>query len=102
MEKPCRLEGTYPVPIYTKQGKVIPFDSLLTSRWRAPDGRTAQVIVNYTLDPQRCRLVCPTRAGRNVTLYIDPDDTGHSVTVEADGGLALEIDALSTVLVVFK
>jgi hypothetical protein len=102
MLAPYRIEGAYDVPIYTHKGKAIHFDSLLTSRWQSATGQTAQVIANYTREPQTCKMHIPGAAGHAVRVYSDPRGDAQIVTVGADERLALDIPALSAVLVEFE
>src|SRR5262249_34412538 len=58
MLKPLPLEGATDIPLFTRHGRAIHCDSLLTSHWESSRRRTAQVIANYTLQSQACRLRC--------------------------------------------
>jgi hypothetical protein len=54
MLKPYPVEGTRNIPLVLKwKGDIQNFPSVFTTRWRAPDGREAQVLVNYLPDEEQ-------------------------------------------------
>ncbi|WP_027483142.1 DUF6259 domain-containing protein [Deinococcus pimensis] len=66
MLPPFPVEGVVNVPLRRRDGSVLDVPSLLTSRWRAPNGREAQFVVNYRAEAQRCRVVTDDGALRGV------------------------------------
>ena len=104
MLRPFRLEGAYDVVVGNKQGKAFHFASLLTSQWQSPEGHTAQVVANYTHEPQKCRLYAAPFEYTEVVVYADPAEAGlppSTVKLDAEWAVELDIPALSAVLVEF-
>ncbi|HRZ17862.1 MAG TPA: hypothetical protein P5141_09895, partial [Candidatus Hydrogenedentes bacterium] len=97
MLKPFPVAGDYEIPIITPRDQRIPFRSVFTTRWRSGD-KTAQVLVNYTPEPQRVTLRCGEAAGRPV-LFTDPRAAGTEAPRAGADGLALELSPLNAVLV---
>lgn len=58
MQKPLPLEGIGEYEILLKTGSKRTYQSLLTSRWRSPAGKEAQIIVNFLTHEQTCRVKC--------------------------------------------
>ena len=52
MIKPKKLEGTKTFVINHSTGRTMEYPSLLTTRWLSPDGREAQIVVNYLPEVQ--------------------------------------------------
>ena len=94
MEKPYKVSGTYDIPMITTIDRKIYWPSVFTSRWTSPDNRQAQILVNYTDDPQNISLCCSGR----LRVYTNPysSDAG-----EVSAKTELEIRPLSAVLVEF-
>ncbi|HEX2999094.1 MAG TPA: DUF6259 domain-containing protein, partial [Armatimonadota bacterium] len=99
MLKPLELLGTTIIPMISPRGEKLPFPSLFTSRWQYGD-RIAQVVVNYTPEPQNGTLAGVT--GRTVRLYRQPQASAESLAVSANGQVTLQIAPLSAVLVEFE
>lgn len=91
MLKPYGLVGVGAFDLPLRSGEVHHYPSLFTSRWQAPDGSEAQVIVNYLQTPQQCSV---DYAGEGV-LFTQPDGTGTALA----GGQTIELAPLSAVLV---
>ena len=66
-----RLRDAGEYVVTTKDGRRLVFDAVLTSRWTAPDGRSAQVMVNYL--PEERRVTLPLPSGRRGRLQFQPD-----------------------------
>ena len=95
MLKPLPIEGVYPVPLVMKDGRRVEYPSLMTSRWVSPDGRTAQIVVNYTMERQS--FTVPEWSGEFVrTLPAADGLEGHLFAGNA--GLPFDIEPLSAVL----
>lgn len=97
MLKPFPVTGDYEIPIITPRDQRIPFRSVFTTRWQA-GGKTAQVLVNYTPEPQRVTLRCGEAAGRAV-LFTGPRAAGTAASTAGADGLVLELSPLNAVLV---
>jgi len=52
MIKPKKLEGTKTFVINHSTGRTMEYPSLLTTRWLSPEGKEAQIIVNYLPEAQ--------------------------------------------------
>lgn len=57
MLKPFEIHGGATDPIHLRRGMSVRLPAIMTSRWRSPDGREAQVLANWTDRPQTGRLV---------------------------------------------
>ncbi len=101
MEKPYPVQGTYDIPMILTQGGKHHFPSLFTSRWTSPEGRQAQIIVNYTTEKQNFSLSCPASKGGEVRVYEDPySDKASTIRIE-QGQVVLSIAPLSALVVEF-
>jgi hypothetical protein len=102
MIKPYPIQGTYDIPMFLRQGGVHKFPSLFSSRWLSPDGRQAQMVVNYTKQEQEFILSCSDSAAETVYLYEDPSGKMASGVPVKQGRSALSIAPLSAIMVEFK
>lgn len=98
MEKPFELQGAYHIPINLNCGEVQNYPSLFTSRWISPDGRNAQIIVNYTLGAQDFSIKFNDIEERNVVMFDTSDGSGSRSTVLAVDKIDLKIRPLSALL----
>lgn len=57
MLKPFAIHGGATEPIHLRRGLSVQVPAIMTSRWRSPDGREAQLLVNWTDHPQPGKLV---------------------------------------------
>jgi Domain of unknown function (DUF6259) len=94
MLPPLPLECRGNQRIALRAGAELSFPSLMTSRWRAPDGSEGQLVLNYTPQTQRGVLQAP--ADRRVELVPTPDGAGGQ---SGSGQVTVEVPALSAVLV---
>lgn len=100
MEKPLPLEGAYAVPMIMKDGRRIDYPSLMTSRWTGPQGKAAQIIVNYMPETQTFSL--PALRSKPVRVSADPYGEDTSGIPMVDGGVRFDIAPLSAMLVEFE
>lgn len=96
MLKPLELRGAATIPMIRPLGGQYDLPSLFTSRWQS-EGKRAQIVVNYTPEPQSCVLV--GRGEEQVSLYRQPEAAAESLTFSRDGELPLRLAPLSAVLV---
>ncbi|UCD28228.1 MAG: hypothetical protein JSV03_14230, partial [Planctomycetota bacterium] len=101
MVKPYVIEGARDIPMVLKINGRHRFPSLLTSRWLSPQGREAQIVVNYTTEKQDFRITGLNPKQNMVSIYEEPDDD-RTKTVPVKGGkIALSISPLSAIMVEF-
>jgi len=101
MEKPCKLTGTYDIPMTLKIDHKIHLPSLFTSRWISPDGRDCQIVVNYTEKQQSCDILCGDLAKQIVRVYQRPSSKAYKTVPVKQAKAALNVPALSAVMVEF-
>lgn len=73
MEKPYTLTGTYEKELVLNSGEKHLYPSLLTSRWISPEGKEAQIVVNYSMDVQEFGLESESLSGRELKVYYQPE-----------------------------
>jgi len=97
MEKPHPIAGMETVTLRHIRGSTFPHDSVLTSAWRSPTGRCAQILCNYLPEAQRVKLLLPagTRTQTTVSEYGNP----FGPVSVPEGGLALELPPFSAAMV---
>lgn len=101
MERPYSLNYEYDKEFIMNQIGKMMMPSLLTSRWTAPDGRNAQIVVNYTTHMQRFSLKTYDADCKWMNVYYDAKDF-KSARYDIDRSDAeLEIEPLSAVLLEF-
>lgn len=96
MVKPLPLEMGRSEEMPLLSGYTLSCAPLLTSRWRAADGRTGQFLVNYRPDPATCRIRLD--GVKAYTLRMAPQ-ANAATEVQANGEyLDLSIEGLSVAL----
>jgi hypothetical protein len=96
MLKPWPVEGTRNVPLVLAwKGDTNNFPSIFTSRWRAPDGREAQVLVNYLPEEQAVTVRLPGKA--KLRVLRDPQASSGDFAVAA-ASPSVQLPPLSAVL----
>lgn len=97
MEKPWAFTGDHDIPMITPRDQQIHFRSVFTSRW-SHKGQRAQILVNYTPDPQEVTVQVP--GGRaTITLVNAPGKTaGQPVAVGQNGEVKVSLPPLSAVM----
>jgi len=60
-------------PLHLRRGVKSMMPAIMTSRWRAPDGREAQVFANWTDRPQKGRLILERVRRFTLTSSARPD-----------------------------
>jgi hypothetical protein len=95
MTAPVPIEngGSFRLTLKKAKGKELVFPSILTSNWQSPDGRQAQIAVNFLNKPQKFKL----QTDKDVRLYAAPNARGEFVK----SGAEIEISPLSAVLTEF-
>lgn len=101
MLRPYTVDGAKPVDMHLTMGNVISYPSVMSSRWRCPDGREAQILANYMPETAEVRLDCPEKT--KCRILDEPTATPESVNaVTASAmGLTLRIPPESVRMVIF-
>ncbi len=97
MEKPLPLRGVGTVPLYRRGGAAVPFPGIMTSRWTSPDGREAQVLVDYLSEPQAFTVAVPS--GREAFLLESPTGRARRRLRRAGDEVTGRLPSLPAVLV---
>jgi len=96
MLKPYPVTGTRNIPmVLAWKGETDNYPSIFTTRWRAPDGREAQVLVNYLPDEEQTvtvRLPSPSQ----MRILRDPGAPAGSFA-PTDAAPSIRIPPLSAV-----
>lgn len=91
MLKPHPVSGTFDVPLPLKSGLVLQYPSVLSSRWKAPDGRSGQFLVNYLGEAQTVEIA----SAGPLLLYPHPEAapqklSGHSIDLPPMSAILIE------------
>ncbi len=103
-----RVEKPYPVEapggaVLTREVRPrLAWLAVLTSRWTAPDGRRAQVLVNYTEAAVDCALDTSTADIGSIAVVDDPAGDCRAVGSVNERRLRVALAPLSVVLVEFN
>jgi len=101
MERPYSLIYEYDREFTMNQIGKMSVPSLITSRWRAPNGRNAQIVVNYT-NCKQCFSLRPYKYDfRWMIVYSDAKKEEATRYGVDKLGMELEIEPLSAVLLEF-
>ncbi len=94
------MTGT--IILQRQDGSHIPLASIATSRWQAPAGQVAQILVNYLTDRQQVTIDFADMPGKEVLLLEAPqgEQKRRSHIAKTTGRLSLEMGPLSVVAVV--
>jgi hypothetical protein len=98
MIKPLPVEVMCNVPMMTGTGREIPFESVFTCNWLLPDGRKAQLSVNYL--PERQTVTIDASGCKDVHIHFVPDQTTGNVS--DSGKIEIAIEPLSVVMVSYR
>jgi len=99
MLKPHPVEGAGTVPMHLTMGNTIEYPSVMTTRWRSPEGAEAQLLANYMPEAADVRLACPE--GARCRVLKDPDGEGGEATTASAEGVSLHLEPESAALVEF-
>jgi len=102
MEKPYPVEAPEGAALTREDGSRLAWPTVLTSRWTAPDGRRAQVFVNYTEVAVDCILALTGQRGTTVIVVRDPMGQHRAESLVRDAGLPLVVEPASALLVEFR
>jgi hypothetical protein len=88
------------VPMVMKDGRRVPYDSVLASCWISQDGRNAQVLTNYLDEEQEVRVQLPQ--GSTAVLHARADGSGSAPAAQVDGRATVTLQPLTAVLLEFE
>jgi hypothetical protein len=99
MIKPLPVENRRKVPMITRpSGREIPFESVFTSNWLLPDGRKAQLIVNYL--PEKQTVAVDVSGCKDIRQHLAADHTAG--TQIEPGKISIEMERLSAVMISYR
>jgi hypothetical protein len=97
MLKPYAIQGDTEIPMFTPRNQKITFRSIFTSRWTTGK-TTAQIVVNYTPEPQSIAVSTSPKPAGAPRVYTDPFGVPKVLAPDGDGRIPLTVPALSAVL----
>jgi hypothetical protein len=100
MLEPLPMVGHRIVPMVMKDGRRVPYDSVLASCWISQDGRNAQVLTNYLDEEQEVRVQLPQ--GSTAVLHARADGSGSAPAAQVDGRATVTLQPLTAVLLEFE
>ncbi len=99
MGKPLPLEGVRDIPMVCRQGGVLHWPSLMTSRWTSPEGKQAQIVANYLTTPQSFAVRLDDNQFAHVEIYHSPAATQGTPATVHEGRIDLNVAPLSAVMI---
>jgi len=102
MEKPYPVEAPEGAALVRGDGSRLAWPAVLTSQWTAPDGRRAQVLVNYTEVAVDCALDLAMAEDVGVAVIDDPAGDCRAAGSVSEGRLRVVLAPFSVVLVEFS
>lgn len=94
MLKPCKLRNVGSFDLLRIDGTSTDYPTILTTKWRDPQGKEAQIFVNYLDEKQNFEIVYD----KDAILYLTPDGANKKVLKK---GEKIEIAPFSAVLLEF-
>ena len=98
MLKPLPVEGVHNVPMITRSGRKIPFESIIACNWLLTEGRKAQIIVNYL--PEKQSVTVDVSGYKDIRVHLAPDHaTGNDTKT---GKIEVTIEPLSAIMISYQ
>lgn len=98
MEKPYEIKCTYDKEICKNYGGKLTVPPLLTSRWISPEGRNAQIIINYTKDEQEFSIISKELIGRKIKVYGDATTESNDIIVVSEESVRYKVGQLNALM----
>lgn len=99
MLKPYEINGAHSVELTLYHGSKLVYPSLLSSRWISPEGREAQIFVNYTKKPQKFTLDYPVSDYNSIKIWRSAKGETCEKFDNLDKLSGLEIAPLSALMI---
>lgn len=102
MRKPAPVSGIAEHVFRMHGERIFAVPAVLTSRWEAPDGRIAQIFVNFTREEQAFALETGADSGRTALLLDDPRSArATELRSDSAGRIPCTVRPLSAILIRF-